>query len=82
MSQQLELFPDQVYLSRIDPAENMNRYYGMHLERNLFGEWCLVRQWGRIGTQGHTRRDPHASPAEALDALLSLKATKLRRGYH
>ncbi|MCP5072659.1 MAG: WGR domain-containing protein [Rhodobacteraceae bacterium] len=47
MSQQLELFPDHVYLCRIDPAENTNRYYGMHLERNLFVEWCLVREWGR-----------------------------------
>lgn len=81
MSQQLEFFPDHVYLCRINPAENINRYYGMHLERDLFGEWCLVRQWGRLGSPGRTKRDPHPSPAEAIDALLRMQTAKIKRGY-
>jgi len=40
-----------------------------------------VRQWGRIGTTGHRRIDPHPDPGAALNALSRLADTKRRRGY-
>jgi predicted DNA-binding WGR domain protein len=47
----------------------------------LFGRALLVRQWGRIGSEGHRRRDPHPDPGAALIALAQIASTKLRRGY-
>jgi predicted DNA-binding WGR domain protein len=38
-----------IYLERTDPARNMARYYCLTVEKNLFGEFSLVRTWGRIG---------------------------------
>ena len=33
-----------------DPARNMARFYTMALQPTLFGEWALLREWGRIGS--------------------------------
>jgi len=41
----------------------------------------LLRQWGRIGTEGHRRLDPHPDPGAALNALARLAHKKRRRGY-
>ena len=33
----------------------MRRFYRVAIERTLFGEWALVREWGRIGNTGGQR---------------------------
>jgi hypothetical protein len=38
-----------VILHRIDPEHTMARYYGLMIERDLFGTVRLVRHCGRIG---------------------------------
>jgi predicted DNA-binding WGR domain protein len=38
-----------IALYRINPQKRMQHYYRMDVEPNLFGEWCLIREWGRIG---------------------------------
>eukprot|EP01037_Dinobryon_pediforme_P016622 gene16622-16803_t len=39
-----------VALRRIDRDKNMARFYAIAIERTLFGDWAVVRRWGRIGT--------------------------------
>jgi predicted DNA-binding WGR domain protein len=39
-------------LTRYDPGRNMARYYAISVEQTLFGDWALVRDWGRIGQVG------------------------------
>lgn len=78
---QLDLFPADVRLQCIDPAKNKRRFYVMKIQPNLFGEWELVREWGRIGAGGRVRRDAYPSADLALDALLGLQQLKNRRGY-
>jgi predicted DNA-binding WGR domain protein len=39
-----------IILHRIDPAKNMRRFYRLDVQRDLFGQWCLIREWGRIGS--------------------------------
>jgi predicted DNA-binding WGR domain protein len=51
------------------------------IERDLFGRVVLVRRWGRIGTPGRERTDPHVSKAGAAEALTKLAAANRRRGY-
>jgi predicted DNA-binding WGR domain protein len=41
----------------------------MEVWPDLFGRALLVRQWGRIGTEGHRRLDPHPDPGAAINAL-------------
>lgn len=72
----------RVYLTRTDASQNMARYYLMSVEATLFGEWSLVREWGRIGRAGQVRSNTYPGQAEAEDAMEKLRAAKLRKGYH
>ena len=78
---QLPLFPDHASLARIRPELNEWRYYRLEIWPDLFGRALLVRQWGRIGTEGRRRLDAHADPGAALNALAKIMRSKLRRGY-
>ena len=70
-----------VYLTRVDPDRNMARYYAMSVQGTLFGEWSLVREWGRIGRGGQVRATPYPTPAEAEAALQTWRDAKAKRGY-
>lgn len=71
-----------VYLTRCDEARNMARYYRMTVQPTLFGEWALVREWGRIGRGGQVRSVAFADRAQADRAMVELRTVKERRGYH
>jgi predicted DNA-binding WGR domain protein len=36
---------------------------------NFFGQWCLIREWGRIGGGGQMRMIAYATAAQAHAAL-------------
>jgi predicted DNA-binding WGR domain protein len=59
----------------------MLRYYAMQVMPNLFGEWGLLRVWGRIGRSGQLRVDWFATQQEAVRALQTLEQAKRKRGY-
>ena len=68
-------------LYRMDPSQNMSRYYTLSVQPNLFGGFSLMRNWGRIGTGGQMRLelfDTEDNAQEAYDSLISLK---LKPGY-
>lgn len=69
------------HLTRADPARRMARFYRLDVQPDLFGAWCLVREWGRIGRAGRVRFDPYPTAAEAEAALARQRAAKMRRGY-
>jgi predicted DNA-binding WGR domain protein len=70
-----------VILYRIDPAKRMHRYYRMEIILDLFGEWCLMREWGRVGTSGQMRSKSFHTPQKAEAALQRHRRVKERRGY-
>jgi predicted DNA-binding WGR domain protein len=78
---QLPLFPASVSLCRIRPELNEWRFYRMEIWPDLFGRASLMQQWGRIGTEGRRRMDPHPDPGAALNALAAITRAKRRRGY-
>lgn len=41
---QLEVFPRDLDLKRIDPACNMKRFYRMTVQHDLFGGSLLIRE--------------------------------------
>ncbi|WP_363352091.1 WGR domain-containing protein [Methylocystis echinoides] len=72
---------DAIRLQRIDAAQNMRRFYRLDVARDLFGRWCLVQEWGRIGGAGRLRLAAYESAAQAQDALARKRRAKERRGY-
>jgi len=78
---QLDVFPTDVQMRRIDPARNMRRYYRLSVQRDLFGRASLVREWGRIGFRGQMMVETHPDEGKAITALMKLAGAKKRRGY-
>ena len=78
---QLDVFPTKLRLLRVDDSRNMRRFYVMTVQRDLFGKTSLQREWGRIGSRGTVRVDPHGDEGLAISALLKLAAAKRKRGY-
>jgi predicted DNA-binding WGR domain protein len=70
-----------ITLHRTDAARNMHRYYRLDVQPDLFGEWCFVREWGRIGRPGQMRSVPYPTEQEAHAALARQRRVKERRGY-
>ena len=69
-------------LQKIDHAENERRWYILSVQRTLFGEWAVIREWGRIGNDGgQTLTSYFDTLPEAHDASSALKALKTKRGY-
>jgi predicted DNA-binding WGR domain protein len=70
-----------VTLHRIDPARNMARYYRLDVQPDLFGAWCLVREWGRIGQPGRMSVEPYPTSMQANERMQHQQAAKQGRGY-
>ena len=68
-------------LERCDPAKRMQRFYALQVIPNLFGEWGLMRAWGRIGRGGQLRMDWFATQQEAVRSMQMLERAKRKRGY-
>ncbi len=70
-----------ISLVRVEPELRAWRFYRMEVWPDLFGRALLMRHWGRIGTEGRRRLDPHPDAGAALAALHQLARAKRRRGY-
>jgi predicted DNA-binding WGR domain protein len=73
--------PAPFHGERRDAARNMARFYALAIEPTLFGDACLVRRFGRIGTRGQRMAQTFARVEEAEASLDCLRRQKLRRGY-
>jgi len=72
----------QVLLEKIVPFKRQRRFYALSIDQTLFGEWCLVCEWGRIGAAGGQKLVKYlASESDALQALEKFKRAKNNRGY-
>lgn len=79
---QLHVFPDRLLMRRVDPGQNMQRFYLMTVQRDLFGGAMLVKEWGRIGSAGQVQVSHHADEGQAVDALAKTAKAKRKRGYN
>jgi predicted DNA-binding WGR domain protein len=68
-------------LHRIEPDRGVARFYSLIIECDLFGTIRLVRNWGRIGTNGRELVEVFATEIEAGQALEAIARVKRRRGY-
>ncbi len=71
-----------VRFERIEPAKNMRRFYMLAWQQTLFGEWVVVRRYGRKGQAGRQISiTPFASLEAAWPLIRTLVKTRLRHGY-
>ena len=70
-----------LHLRRIDGARNMRRFYVLSVQPTLFGGASLIRNWGRIGTNGQAMMQTFDDSAKADEAFGRLESSKRRRGY-
>ena len=68
-------------LHRIEPEQGIRRFYSLMIERDLFSTVSLVRNWGRIGTNGQGKAEEFANEDEAGRALETLAQAIRRQVY-
>ena len=68
-------------LHRVDPDQNMARFYRVEVLPDLFGEIVVERRWGRIGGRGQSQSASYRSTSLAEAAASRLIVAKERRGY-
>jgi predicted DNA-binding WGR domain protein len=73
--------PYHLYVERTDATLNMARFYAMSIEPTLFGEACVTRRWGRIGTRGQTKVHHFEREKDAVEMFLDVLRQKRHRGY-
>jgi len=47
----------------------------------LFGDWSVVREWGRVGSPGTLRFDPFDAYDDAINYARKIVRQKLKKGY-
>ena len=71
-----------IFLTRIDPAQNMARWYVVGVQPTLFDKISVVCGWGRIGTAYERWRVlPVGSQEQADEMATRIVEKKTRRGY-
>lgn len=68
-------------LHRHDSEKNMHRFYRMMLQPDLFGNFCIIREWGRIGQAGTVKEDAFRHEADALCFWEKKHREKRRKQY-
>jgi predicted DNA-binding WGR domain protein len=69
----------QLCWKSIRPEENRYRYYSLTVDRDLWGELCLVRRWGRIWSGS---REVYAWPETEAEVDRIVRETHLSRSRH
>ena len=79
--EQLDIFPIELDLRRVDDAGGVRRFYRLALQPDLFGGVGLLRESGRVGGPGRVRVDLHPDEGRAVSALWRIAGGRMRRGY-
>jgi predicted DNA-binding WGR domain protein len=69
------------FFTRTDPAKKIDRFYLVRLAPTLFGEWTLLREWGRSGSPGTMRLTSFEQFDQAQQAETRAIKRRLGHGY-
>ena len=69
------------FLTRIDRTRNIDRFYFVTVLPNLFGDWTVMREWGRRGSPGTVRLSSYALLNEAEITEQRTIKRRLQHGY-
>lgn len=69
-------------LEKINHFKRQRRFYELAVVRTLFGEWCLRRTWGRLGSPTGRVMYEYFDCCDGAEAAFGkIKRRKSRRGY-
>lgn len=69
--------------TKINPTQNCFRFYVISLTHDLFNEYVVSCEWGRIGAKGtHRKVDIFTSFDEALVRVKRIEALRVKHHYH
>jgi len=68
-------------MTRVDPTQNMARFYEIDIQPGLFGDISVTRHWGRIGAAGQSTRNWFQDEGTAASSAEKIRDQKVRRGY-
>ena len=58
------------------------RHYSCEVRQNLFGQWLVLRRWGRVSAiKGQSLEQLCASYEESLKVLEAVEKRRAKRGY-
>lgn len=66
---------------RNDTAKHISRFYRVEISANLFQEFSVLREWGKIGSKGRQIIRLFPDLLSASKAADTVRETNLRRGY-
>jgi predicted DNA-binding WGR domain protein len=69
------------FLTRSDPDRNIDRFYVVDVTPTLFGEWAVLREWGRRGSPGIMRLSSYERRNEAETAEQRTIKRRLQHSY-
>lgn len=61
-----------------DPSRNQARTYAIEAGYDLFGDFMVSTSFGRIGSEGQTRRLAFTSPEDAIPAIRKILSQRLK----
>jgi predicted DNA-binding WGR domain protein len=70
-----------IAFSHREPARNLDRFYVLAMTRDLFGGWCLWREWGRRRSPGTLRCETFEQEEAARSAVRQAVRRRLQHGY-
>jgi predicted DNA-binding WGR domain protein len=70
-----------IEFARLEPEHNRYRSYRLELTQDLFGNWALVRSWGRIGGTPRTKVEYFVFRFDAKDQAQRIIRRRLAHGY-
>jgi predicted DNA-binding WGR domain protein len=69
------------FLTRTEPSRNIDRFYLVQVMPGLFGDWTVLREWGRRGSPGTVRFASYQQRGEAEMAERCTIKRRLQHGY-
>jgi predicted DNA-binding WGR domain protein len=69
------------FLTRTNPARNIDRFYVVAIMPSLFGDWTVLREWGRRGSAGTVRLTSYERRDDAETAQRRTIKRRLQHGY-
>ncbi|MDH3605291.1 MAG: WGR domain-containing protein [Candidatus Tectomicrobia bacterium] len=69
------------YLEKQDATMSPQWFYALSVQPTLFGDWSVVREWGRVGSPGRVKVKRYTSQAAAETAFDHLVQAKYQQGY-
>ncbi len=58
------------------------RHYSCEVRQNLFGQWVVLRRWGRVSAlKGQSSEYPCGSYEEGVEVFEAVEKRRAKRGY-